>query len=148
MDHGKVKEVADMLQQAARRRTVVSYQRFHSMFPMKHDIESRYRVLEEAARALSDPALLDHGCLMALANGLPGDEFFLRFKRLRPAEYAALMGFASPGRSKNKRRQIAEAERARIYERAASIARHAEEWAAPVSAARPLPLESCAQAGI
>jgi hypothetical protein len=110
-----------MLQQAATRQTVVSYQRFHDMFSITDAIDARYRLLEKAARTLNDPALLDYGCLTALANGLPGDDFFIRFKRLRPDDYAKVMGFASPGRSMKKRRQIAESERERVYDYAVSL---------------------------
>ncbi|SAL86190.1 hypothetical protein AWB74_07603 [Caballeronia arvi] len=136
MDHTKVTEIAGMLQRAATRRTVVGYQRFHGMFSMNESIDYRYRVLEEAAKALCDPTLLDYGCLMALANGLPGDDFFLRFKRLRPAEYAAVMGYSSSGRSNKKRRQIAEPERSRIYEHAVLIEGCRAYRPAPGNAAR------------
>ncbi|MDR5814764.1 hypothetical protein QCE62_14360 [Caballeronia sp. LZ033] len=48
-------------------------------------------MLHDAADSLCDCARLDYGCLMALDNGLPGEDFFQRFKHNRPHEFEAVM---------------------------------------------------------
>lgn len=145
MDRDKVRQIADLLQRAAIRQRVVSYQRLHALFQRNQPLDYRYRTLEEAARTLCDPAIADFGCLMALASGLPGDDFFLRFRRLRPKEFEAVMGFASAGRSTTRKRILAESERARVYEYAALVQRHADpcECAASASFAPPPEEQSC-----
>lgn len=135
MDRDKVKQIADLLQRAATRQRVVSYQRLHALFSRNQPLDYRYRTLEEAARTLCDPAVADFGCLMALASGLPGDDFFLRFRRLRPGEFEAVMGFASAGRSIIRKRVLAESERARVYEYAALVQRSADSCECAVASA-------------
>ncbi|SAK42757.1 hypothetical protein AWB77_00492 [Caballeronia fortuita] len=122
MDTNTVHEIAALLQRAAKQKKLVTYQRLHSLFVPGQTLTERYRALQDAAQLLSDCRSLDYGCLMALDSGLPGDDFFARFRRNRPAEFQAVMGFASPGRSRTKKRRIAEQERARVYEHAKKYA--------------------------
>ncbi|MDR5740000.1 hypothetical protein [Caballeronia sp. LZ016] len=128
MNTRTVEEIAALLQLAAKQKTLVSYQRLHALFVKGQSLTERYRTLQDAAQLLSDCKSLDYGCLMALHNGLPGDDFFTRFRMNRPTEFQAVMGFASPGRSTTKKRQIAERERARVY-------RHASQPESTVTAA-------------
>jgi hypothetical protein len=122
MNIDRTRGIAAMLLRAARRRKLVTYQELHALFDRGEPLHSRYRALEDAARSLSDCAALDYGCLMSLDNGLPGDDFFTRFRRDRPGEYEKIMGFASAGRSTTKKRLIAEAERQRVFEHASRTA--------------------------
>ncbi|WP_233835464.1 hypothetical protein [Paraburkholderia sp. ZP32-5] len=122
MNIDRTRNIAAMLLRAARRRKLVTYQELHALFGPGEPLDCRYRALEDAARSLSDCAALDYGCLMRLDNGLPGDDFFNRFRRGRPGEYEKVMGFASAGRSTTKKRLIAEAERERVFEHASRTA--------------------------
>ncbi|MDR5809277.1 hypothetical protein [Caballeronia sp. LZ019] len=118
MIHHKVTELADLLRWAATGKHLVTYRRLHSCFEKNVPLNERYRLLEKAVHTLANPTLLDYGCLMSLANGLPGDDFFTRFKRLRAAEYLAEMGHGSLGRSTTKKRRIALLEREAVYRHA------------------------------
>ena len=122
MDIDRSRDIAAMLLRAARRKRLVTYQELHALFDRDEPLHSRYRALEEAARSLSDCASLDYGCLMSLDNGLPGDDFFNRFRHGRPREYEKVMGFGSAGRSTTKKRLIADAERLRVFEHASLMA--------------------------
>jgi hypothetical protein len=118
MNTDRTHDIAAMLLRAARRKRLVTYQELHALFGRDEPLQSRYRALEDAARSLSDCASLDYGCLMSLDNGLPGDDFFNRFRHGRPREYEKVMGFGSAGRSTTKKRLIADAERRRVFEHA------------------------------
>ncbi|MGF6289379.1 hypothetical protein [Paraburkholderia youngii] len=118
MNTDRTRDIAAMLLRAARRKRLVSYQELHALFGRDEPLQSRYRALADAARSLSDCASLDYGCLMSLDNGLPGDDFFNRFRHDRPHEYEKVMGFGSAGRSTIKKRLIADAERLRVFEHA------------------------------
>jgi hypothetical protein len=118
-DNERINAIAVLLQRAARQHRFVPYQKLHTLFLDEEPLTLRYRALEDAIALLGDCAELDYGCLMALDNGLPGDDFFNRFKRHRPHEFEAVMGYASTGRSLIKKRVIAEAERARVFIHAA-----------------------------
>src|ERR1700744_1335778 len=118
MNLGRTRNTATILLRAATRRSLVTYQNLHALFGPGEPLHSRYRALEDAARSLSDCEALDYGCLMRLDNGLPGDDFFNRFRRGRRDEYEKIMGFASAGRSTTKKRLLAVAERQRVFEHA------------------------------
>jgi hypothetical protein len=130
MNIDRTRNIAAMLLRAARRRKLVTYQELHALFGPGEPLDSRYRALEDAARSLSDCAALDYGCLMRLDNGLPGDDFFNRFRRGRRGEYEKVMGFASAGRSTTKKRLLAEAERERVFEHASrtTASVNARDW--------------------
>ncbi|MGF6965205.1 hypothetical protein OKW43_002210 [Paraburkholderia sp. WC7.3g] len=121
MNTDRTRDIAAMLLRAAKRKRLVTYQELHALFGRDDPLQSRYRALEEAARSLSDCASLDYGCLMSLDNGLPGDDFFNRFRHGRPREYEKVMGFGSTGRSTTRKRLIADAERLRVFEHASQI---------------------------
>ncbi|MCC8400324.1 hypothetical protein LJ655_00205 [Paraburkholderia sp. MMS20-SJTN17] len=122
MDTNRTRHIAAMLMDAARRKRLVTYQELHALFGRDEPLQSRYRALEDAARSLSDCASLDYRCLMSLDNGLPGDDFFNRFRHGRPREYEEVMGFGSAGRSTTRKRLIADAERRRVFEHASQMA--------------------------
>jgi hypothetical protein len=120
MNNTKILEIAEVLQRAAQHRRLVTYKRLHSLFKTGDSLTERYRLLQDAAEFLSDCAQLDYGCLMSLDDGLPGEDFFQRFRHNRPHDFEAVLGYAAPGRSKIKRRFIAEAERQRVFQHAAA----------------------------
>ncbi|BBP97126.1 hypothetical protein BSFA1_22550 [Burkholderia sp. SFA1] len=118
-DIERTNAIAVLLRNAAAKHGVVPYQQIHRLFVAGEPLGLRYQALEDAISLLSDCAALDYGCLMALDNGLPGDDFFRRYKRHRPKEFVAVMGYGSAGRSLSKKRVIVEAERARVFAHAA-----------------------------
>ncbi|EDZ99280.1 hypothetical protein BH160DRAFT_5400 [Burkholderia sp. H160] len=139
MSTDRTRDIAAILMHAARRKRLVTYQELHALFSQDEPLQSRYRALEDAARSLSDCASLDYGCLMSLDNGLPGDDFFNRFRHGRPREYEEVMGFGSAGRSTTKKRLIADAERRRVFEHASRMAASGN----PASALRPYAASKC-----
>ena len=62
---------------------VLPYVKFHAMFERTVPLTERYRVLEAAVRTLADVSAVDYGVLLACDNGLPGPDFFQRFRRNR-----------------------------------------------------------------
>jgi hypothetical protein len=110
-----VDQIATILRNAAERQRLVPYTRFHSVFRSDISVRERYAILEQAVTALAQLECVDYGVLLALDNGLPGDEFFTRFKGHRRVEYDAAMGVGTCGRSIPKRRVLAMSERARVY---------------------------------
>jgi len=122
MDHRTVSELANTLQRAAIERRCVSYQHLHSHFARETPISLRYCTLEQAAQTLCDLRVVDYGAMMALDNGLPGDDFFARFKYYRRDDYLAVMGHYATGRSITKRRLIADTERRRVFTHAITLA--------------------------
>lgn len=115
MDEQRVTQVVDLLRVAAERERLVPYKRFHSLFNAALPLRARYDVLEQAVRCLAEPRCVDFGVLLASENGLPGDEFYVRFKATRRSEYDRVMGVGTCGRSATRRRTLAESERARVF---------------------------------
>jgi hypothetical protein len=128
-----VQQVVSLLQNAADHQTLVTYQRFHSVFGKNIPVRERYHVLELAVVTLAQPQKVDYGALLSLHNGLPGDEFFARFKGCRRSEYDSVMGFGTSGRSVTRRRVLATTERARVFNHAKEARRNqaAGEMIAP-----------------
>ena len=110
-----VNQIASALRHAAERQRLLSYKCFHSLFDPSEPVLRRMAALEKAVTSLGEETCVDYGVLLALDNGLPGDDFFIRFKRNRRDEYVAVMGFGNCGRSITKRRLIAAAERDRVF---------------------------------
>jgi hypothetical protein len=80
------------LQRAAEKAAVLPYQRFHAIFDGTCSLRRRYEILEEAIQTLADASDVDYGSLLACDNGLPGPEFFLRFRRTRWNDYVTFIG--------------------------------------------------------
>ena len=119
--------VTRALVRAAAADGVLPYVRFHAMFERTVPLTERYRVLESAVRTLADVSTVDYGVLLACDNGLPGPDFFQRFRKFRTGEYTAVVG-SSPLQyvTMKQKRLIATAERARVYEHAREQAGRAE----------------------
>jgi hypothetical protein len=117
------------LERAAAHEGVLPYARFHAMFERTVPLTERYLVLEKAVRALADVESTDYGVLLACDNGLPGPDFFQRFRKHRQTDYAAIVGTSPFNHATMKqKRLIASAERERVYT-------HARERAARTQAA-------------
>lgn len=116
MDSNLVERIALALRETARNRAVLPYQRFHAMLPFDMPVSERYRVLEAAATHLEDLKVCDYGVLLALDCGMPGTDFFLRFRKRRFAEYVLAFGDPRYSRpTRKKQRALIEAERERVY---------------------------------
>ncbi|KAA1003896.1 hypothetical protein FVF58_34980 [Paraburkholderia panacisoli] len=99
---------------------MLPYSRFHALFPSAMTLAARHAVLDEALRHICDEQEVDYGVLFARDNGLPGPDFFKRYRVNRRNEYAALVGDPRYHNATLKQqRLIAAAERARVYEHAA-----------------------------
>lgn len=115
-----VVQLIDMLLFAARNRGVLPYARFHSLFPGSMTLSARHALLEEALHALSEQREFDYSVLLARDNGLPGPDFFRRYRANRRQDYVQLAGdprYHNP--TLKEQRAIAATERARVYEHAA-----------------------------
>lgn len=115
MDEQRIDQVVNLLRVAAEHKRLVSYKRFHALFEAVSPLRARYDLLDKAVRRLAEPQSVDFGVLLTSDNGLPGDEFFARFKASRPSEYDKVMGIGSCGRSVTRRRTLAESERLRVF---------------------------------
>ncbi|WP_246217299.1 hypothetical protein [Paraburkholderia panacisoli] len=120
MDADLIARLTDTLLFTAKNRGVLPYSRFHALFPSAMTLAARHAVLDEALRHICDEQEVDYGVLFARDNGLPGPDFFKRYRVNRRNEYAALVGDPRYHNATLKQqRLIAAAERARVYEHAA-----------------------------
>ncbi|MFP3270726.1 MAG: hypothetical protein RXR52_07515, partial [Paraburkholderia sp.] len=84
--------IAQLLLRAARRRKLVPYGAFHALFPPDLPLGRRYVALEHAASGICEPQLADYAALLSTDSGLPGPDFYARFKRLHAERYYAVLG--------------------------------------------------------
>jgi hypothetical protein len=84
--------IAQLLVRAARRRKLVPYGSFHAIFPPDLPLVKRYKALEKATSSICEPQLADYGALLCTDSGLPGPDFYARFKRLHAERYYAVVG--------------------------------------------------------
>ncbi|MCG5074163.1 hypothetical protein [Paraburkholderia tagetis] len=110
-------KVERLLRRAASRRGLVPYAAFHALFAQSVPLHERYEKLEAAAAALCEPRVADYASLLATASGLPGPDFYLRFRRLHAERYYATLG-ADRNRMLKlvEKRQFASEERERVYD--------------------------------
>ncbi|QGZ64054.1 hypothetical protein [Paraburkholderia acidisoli] len=109
-------KVIRLLQRAAGRRSLVPYHAFHALFAGAVPLRERYEKLEAAAAALCDPGDADYVALLATDSGLPGPDFFTRFRRFHGERYYALLG-ADRHRTLRlaEKRELANEARERVY---------------------------------
>jgi hypothetical protein len=116
-------KVGRLLRRAASRRGLVSYGAFHALFPQTVPLRERYEKLETAAAALCEPRLADYASLLATDSGLPGPDFYTRFRRLHAERYYATLGADRHRMLKlAEKRQFASEERERVYDHYRSAA--------------------------
>ena len=104
------------MRRAASRRSLVPYGAFHALFAGDVPLRKRYDKLEAAAAALCEPREADYASLLATDSGLPGPDFYTRFRRLHAERYYATLG-ADRHRMLRlaEKRQLASEERERVY---------------------------------
>jgi hypothetical protein len=125
MESNLTARLIDILLRTAKNRSVLPYSRFHALFPGAMTLAARHATLDEALRAICDEHEVDYGVLFARDNGLPGPDFFKRYRVNRRLEYAALVGDPRYHNATLKQqRLIVAAERERVYQHAA---RHVED---------------------
>lgn len=109
-------KVVRLLRRAAGRRAIVPYHAFHALFAGTVPLRERYGKLEAAAAALCDPGEVDYVALLATDSGLPGPDFFTRFKRFQSERYYAMLG-ADRHRTLRlaEKRLLADEARERVY---------------------------------
>lgn len=116
MEAMQVERIVAVLLHAAERKRLVPYQRFHAIFNASDPLTVRYEALEHAVVSLGEDSSLDYGVLLALCNGLPGDDFFRRFQKYRYDDFVSVMGVSAHWRSIKRRRTLVDAERSRVYD--------------------------------
>jgi hypothetical protein len=84
--------LTQLLLRAARHRKLVPYGAFHAIFPPDFSLNRRYAVLEHTAASLCDLRLADYASLLCTDSGLPGPDFYARFKGLHAERYYAVLG--------------------------------------------------------
>ncbi|CAM2150293.1 MULTISPECIES: hypothetical protein [Paraburkholderia] len=110
-------KVGRLLRRAASRRGLVPYGAFHALFAQTVPLRERYEQLEAAAAALCEPQVADYASLLATDSGLPGPDFFTRFRRLHAERYYATLGADRHRMLKlTEKRQLASEERERVYD--------------------------------
>ena len=118
----KISEVALLLLNAAKDKTVLPYSDFHSVFDKKTLKNDRYDTLESASRALSDLGLPIYSAVLAKSNdGCPGDGFYDAFNNRRHNEFMNIAGHNDIHKLRNEaenRKKIADFERVLVYEHA------------------------------
>ncbi|MBB3257070.1 hypothetical protein F4827_001872 [Paraburkholderia bannensis] len=110
-------KVERLLRRAAGRRGLVPYGMFHALFAQEVPLRERYEKLENAAAALCAPQVADYASLLATDSGLPGPDFYTRFRRLHAERYYATLGADRHRMLKlTEKRQLASEERERVYD--------------------------------
>lgn len=121
MDATLTARLIDTLVRTARKRSVLPYPRFHALFSSTTVLAARNAILDEALRGICDEQDADYSVLLARDNGLPGAEFFRRYRANRRIEYAGLVGDPRYHNATIKQqRLIVAAERERVYGHAAA----------------------------
>lgn len=119
MDRTLVARLADTLLRVAKNRGVLPYPRFHALFPSSMLLVARSAILDQAVRSICDEQDADYSVLLARDNGLPGPDFFRRYRANRRTEYSGLVGDPRYRNATVKQqRLIVAAERDRVYEHA------------------------------
>ncbi|HWT39514.1 MAG TPA: hypothetical protein VN289_24740 [Paraburkholderia sp.] len=116
MESTQVERIVAALVRAAEHERLVPYQQFHALFNAGDPLTARYEALEQAVVSLCENSAPDYGVLLALCSGLPGDDFFRRFRKYRYDDFVAAMGATVHWRSIKRRRMLVDAERRRVYD--------------------------------
>jgi hypothetical protein len=129
MDATLTTRLIDTLVRTARNRGVLPYSRFHALFPSNTLLVVRNAVLDDALRSICDEQHADYGVLLARDNGLPGPDFFRRYRAIRRLEYTGIVGDPRYHNATMKQqRLIVAAERNRVYEHAAKHVRDSAKF--------------------
>jgi hypothetical protein len=122
--------IVQLLLRAARHRKLVPYGRFHAIFPLALPLSRRYIALEHAAASICNLQLADYASLLCTDSGLPGPDFYARFRRLHAERYYTVLGA-----DRNRKLRLVEKQRfaGEVREQVYRHARAAEA-AAPSSA--------------
>jgi hypothetical protein len=121
MDATLTARLINVLVRTARNRSVLPYSRFHALFPGNTLLVVRHAILDEALRSICDEQDGDYSVLLARDNGLPGPDFFRRYRVNRRIEYTGLVGDPRYHNATMKQqRLIVATERERVYEHAAT----------------------------
>ena len=111
--------IAQLLLRAARRGKLVPYGSFHAIFPPTLPLNRRYAALEKATSSICDPQLADYGALLCTDSGLPGPDFYARFKRVHAQRYYAVLGADRTRKLKLiEKQQFAREAREQVYRHA------------------------------
>lgn len=125
--------ITHLLLWAARRRKLVPYGTFHAIFAPNITLARRYAALEAAASSICDLRTADYAALLCADSGLPGPDFYARFKRVNPERYYAVLGAdRHRGLKLVEKQRFAREVRHQVY-------RHASTTGRDASAGNPIP---------
>jgi hypothetical protein len=121
-------QIAHALHRAAASKRLLPYQKFHSLCGKEIPLAQRYQALEAAISLLCGSAKVDYGALMSCDSGLPGPDFFQRFRKERLSEFVAIIGDPRFCRqSLKQKRVLVQLERERVYPHVDSLAALAQQ---------------------
>ncbi len=124
--------IAQLLLRAARRRKLVTYGSFHTIFPPDMPLNRRYLALEKATSSICDLRLADYGALLCTDSGLPGPDFYVRFRRVHAERYYAVLGADRTRKLKLVEKQrFAREAREEVYRHARAATAEASAAASP-----------------
>jgi hypothetical protein len=124
METDLASRIARALQVAGANRRLLPYQKFHALCGKEARLTERYAALDVAIAGLGGGEV-DYGVLLACDNGLPGADFFQRFRKERPSEFVAIMGDPRFCQQRvSRKRELVALERERVYNHAATRAPH------------------------
>lgn len=132
--------ITQLLLWSARRRKLIPYGSFHAIFAPSIALARRYAVLEAAASSICDLKTADYAALLCADSGLPGPDFYARFKRVNPERYYAALGAdRHRGLKLVEKQRFAREVRDQVY-------RHASAAGPDASPGNPIPRQEAAAA--
>jgi hypothetical protein len=127
--------ITQLLLWAARRRKLIPYGTFHAIFAPSIALARRYALLEAVASSICDIKTADYAALLCADSGLPGPDFYARFKRVNSERYYAALGAdRQRGLKLVEKQRFAREVRDQVY-------RHASAAGRDVSPGNPIPLQ-------
>ncbi|WP_028895275.1 hypothetical protein [Syntrophorhabdus aromaticivorans] len=116
----QLSSVGQLLLNAAKSKSVVSFKSFHALFDDGTSNNDKYDTLEAASRALCPSYVAIYSAIMAKnSDGCPGIGFYDIFNNLRSKEFIYVAGHNDPQQlTVDDKRKIASLERTRVYKHA------------------------------
>jgi len=113
--------IARMLVDAAKKKSTISYSRFHCLFPDNTRDQDKYETLEATASALaSRQDAIYEALFVKRGTGTPADGFFDIYKNVRSSDYQRIAGQTlTLDLTQQQQVQITQAELALVYAHAA-----------------------------
>lgn len=129
MDTNQVAKVSRALRIAATNRRLLPYVKFHALFERTVPLSKRQTILESAICSFADISAIDYGVLLACDNGLPGADFYLRYRKYRLEDFVRVMGDPRYcGQSRKRQQILADQERERVFSHVLALRQLQDQW--------------------